>query len=112
MKLSEEAKSQLFINNSKTKDTILSVDMALSLNQKKNKETSIEYDLLYHSPFYREMVVPIAHYHADESDYYFFNKIHLAKVNMFPRQFLIVNNSKHSFTAKDIYQYVYDINSV
>ena len=112
VKLSEEAKSQLFINNNKTKDTILSVDMALSLNQKKNKETSIEYDLLYHSPFYREMVVPIAHYHADESDYYFFNKIHLAKVNMFPRQFLIVNNSKHSFTAKDIYQYVYDINSV
>ena len=90
-KTSEEIIKSLIENNPK-KISIISLDAQIALSKKEKKQ-----DLFTNQDIYTEMIIPINHYHVGMAERYLFRKNTHIKINKFPRQYLIVNNSGRGF---------------
>lgn len=105
-KTSEEIIKSLIENNPK-KISIISLDAQIALSKKEKKQ-----DLFTNQDIYTEMIIPINHYHVGMAERYLFRKNTHIKINKFPRQYLIVNNSGRTLSGKDLYEYIFEINGM
>ena len=86
----------------------------VSLKEKMSylKDQEIKLDIEKNSKCKFEFVLPIYHYKvSSKNSKYFFRDFYHVKINDFPVQYIILNNND-GFTAKNLYDYIWNLNKL